>query len=582
MAMTDPNFRRSRYLVEKTEVASRGGLVVAQHPLAAEAGARILAAGGNAVDAAIAAAAAITVVEPAMSSLAGGGAMLIHLAEQRKNVAIEFLPRVPAGARPDMYRMREDGTAGGMFGWPLVEEDANIIGALSVAVPGTMAGLTMALERHGTLSLARLFEPAVELAEEGFIPDWYLSTMVTGAARLMRGFPETTDVFLPDGLPPAPSIRAYLATTRFRQPQLAATLRRLGTGGVEEFCRGEVGRAIVRTMDRQGGAITAQDLEAYRATYHAETAEIRYRGLTMHTLPGANGGTTAFEALNILEQFDIGSCRFMGADHLHLMACAQRAAFLDRFAHMADPARVSVPLQGLLSKDFALERARAISLDRAGPLAAGDPWPYQRSNQPQDGRQRGALRDAGCTTHLCVSDAAGNMVTLTNTLGDLWGSYTMAEGTGMLLNDGMIWFNPVPGHINSVEPGKAPLSNLTAVLGCREGRALFAIGAPGGRKVTTSVLHSIVNFVDHKRSLQEAVSAPRLHCEGAKLQIDSRVAPEVLDELARRGHALEILEESFVNANFARPVGIAVDPQTGEHRSGVDALRMAAAIGVAD
>lgn len=580
MAMTDNGYLRSRYLIEKSEVACRGGLVVAQHPLAAEAGARILAAGGNAVDAAIAAAAAITVVEPSMSTLAGGGAMLIHLAEKCQNIAIEFLPRVPERARPDMYRMASDGAAGGMFGWPLVEDNANIVGALSVGIPGTMAGLTMALERHGTMPLAQLFEPAVELAEDGFIPDWYLSTMVTGSARLMRRFPETHDIFLPDGLPPAAALRAYLGTTRFHQPQLAATLRLLGSGGVEEFCRGDVGRAILRTMEKQGGIITARDLESYRATYYAQTTQMDYRGLTLHTLPGANGGTTLFETLNILEQFDIGSHDFMGADHLHLMACAQRAAYLDRFAHMADPERVSVPLQGLLSKDFAGERAGAISKQVAGPLTAGDPWPHQRAAQSQDGRERGALRDGGCTTHLCVSDAAGNMVTLTNTLGDLWGSYTVAEGTGMLLNDGMLWFNPVPGHINSIEPGKMPLSNLTAVLGCRDGRAALAIGAPGGRKLTTSVLQAIVNFVDHKRSLQDAVAAPRLHCEGAKVQIDSRVAPDVLDELARRGHTLEVLEESFVTANFARPVGIAIDPVTGEHRSGVDALRMAAAVGI--
>ncbi len=579
--MTDSSFLRSRFLIDKTEIASRRGIVVAQHPLAAEAGARILAAGGNAIDAAVAAAAAITVVEPSMSSLAGGGAMMIHLARSKKNVAIEYLPRVPAAARPDMYRVRADQAAGGMFGWPLVEGDSNIVSALSVGVPGTMAGLSLALEKHGTLPMSRLFEPAIELAEEGFTADWYLSTMIAGAARLMQRFPETRDIFLPGGLPPAPPLRAYLGSERFRQPQLAATLRRLGAGGVEEFSRGEVGRALVRTMERQGGLITADDLAGYRAQYHESLTEIRYRGLNLHTMPGANGATTAFEILNILEQFDLSALSFLGADHLHLMACAQRAAFLDRFAHMADPSRVAVPLQGLLSKDFALERARAIALDRAGPERAGDPWPFDRTQASADGRARGALRDAGCTTHLCVADAEGNLVSLTNTLGDLWGSYVVAEGTGMLLNDGMIWFNPVPGHINSIEPGKMPLSNVTTVLGTRADRAAFAIGAPGGRKVITSVLQSIVNHVDYKRSLQQAISAPRLHCEGNKLQIDSRVTDEVLAQLARRGHTVEALEESFVTATFARPVGISVDAATGVLRSGVDALRMAGAVGLA-
>jgi len=579
--MSDASLLHSRFLIEKTEVASRRGVVVAQHPLAAEAGARILAAGGNAIDAAVAAAAAITVVEPSMSSLAGGGAMMIHLAGSRRNIAIEYLPRVPAAARPDMYRLRTDGAAGGMFGWPLVEDNANIVGARSVGVPGTMAGLTLALERHGTMPLAKLFEPAVALAEEGFTADWYLSTMVAGAARLMRQFPETQQIFLPDGFVPAPPLRAYLGSDRFRQPALAKTLRRLGEGGFEEFARGEVGRALVRTMQNQGGIITAEDLVGYRAHYHETLAETRYRGVTLHTLPGANGATTAFAVMNILEQFALGGHGFMGADHLHLMACAQRAAFLDRFAHMADPSRVGVPLAGLLSKVFALERARDIAMDRAGPLKAGDPWPFERAARPADDRARGPLRDAGCTTHLCVADADGNLVSLTNTLGDLWGSYVVAEGTGMLLNDGMIWFNPVPGHINSIEPGKMPLSNVTTVLGSRDGRAAFAIGAPGGRKVITSVLQAIVNHVEFGKSLQQAIAAPRLHCEGNRLQIDSRVPAEVLSALAQRGHALEILEESFITANFARPVGISVDPHTGVLRSGVDALRMAAAVGLA-
>jgi len=571
---------RSRFQIAKSAVTTRRGLVVAQHPLAAEAGARILADGGNAIDAAIATAAAITVVEPPMSSLAGGGAMLIHLAAERRNVAIEFLPRVPRRARPDMYQVEGDARAGGMFGWPMVEGNRNVVSALSVGVPGSMAGLAMALERHGTMPLAKLFAPAIELAEAGFVTDWYLTTMVAGAARTMRGFPETAGLFMPEGFVPATPLRTYLGADRFRQPQLAATLARLGAGGADEFYRGETGRALVRTMERQGGLIDAEDLAQYRATYHEDTTRIRYRGLTLHTLPGANGGTTAFEMLNILEQFDLGRTSFLGAEHLHLVACAQRAAFLDRFAHLADPGRVPVPLQGILSKDFAVERALAIARDRAGPVGAGDPWPFERTVRRPDDRRTGALPDAGCTTHLCVADRAGNVVTLTNTLGDLWGSFVVAEGTGMLLNDGMVWFNPVPGHINSIEPGKMPLSNLTAVLGCRDDRALFGIGAPGGRKVITSVLQSMVNFIDHGRSMQDAIAAPRLHCEGPKLQVDSRIDPAVLADLAARGHQVEAIEETFVSSNFARPVGISIDADTGELASGVDALRMAAAVGL--
>jgi gamma-glutamyltranspeptidase/glutathione hydrolase len=179
-----------------------------------------------------------------------------------------------------------------------------------------------------------------------------------------------------------------------------------------------------------------------------------------------------------------------------------------------------------------------------------------------------------------VADAQGNLVSLTNTLGDLWGSYLTAEGTGMLLNDAMIWFNPLAGHINSIEPGKTPLSNVTTILGSRQGRGVLALGAPGGRKVITSVLQSVVNHIDFGKSLQQAVAAPRLHCEGPRLQIDSRIAESTRHELVHRGHDLDVLEESFVTSNFARPVGIAVDPDAGVFQSGVDALRMATAIGL--
>jgi gamma-glutamyltranspeptidase/glutathione hydrolase len=578
--MTELGFNRSRFVIDKTEIVSHKGLVVAQHPLAAQAGAQILAEGGNAVDAAVAAAAAVTVVEPSMSSLAGGGAMMIHVAQTRQNVAIDFLPRVPSAARPDMYRLAGNGACGGMFGWPQVEADANTVGALSVGVPGTMAGLCMALERHGTFPLSKIFQPAIELAETGFPADWYLCTMIAGAARTMRRFPGTEAVFLPDGLVPAPLLRTYLESSRFRQPDLARTLQRLAAGGVDEFTRGEVGRAIVRTMQRMGGLITEDDLVAYRAHYHDTPIETQYRDTTLYSVPGANGAATVFETLNILEQFDLKSLSFLGADHLHWMACAQRAAFLDRFAHLADPSKVHVPLSGLLSKDFAIERAKLVALATAGPDAAGDPWPIQGSRPAQDSRGRGPLNDSGCTTHICVADAMGNLVSLTNTLGDLWGSYVVAEGTGMLLNDSMIWFNPVPGHINSIEPGKVPLSNISTILGSRNGNMVLAIGAPGGRKVITSVLQSIVNHLEFGQSLQRAIAAPRLHCEGERLHIDSRIDAGVLSELVRRGHRIDVLEESFVTSNFARPVGIAIDPDSRALRSGVDAMRMASAVGL--
>ena len=545
--------------------------------MAADAGARLLAEGGNAVDAATAAAFTITVVEPMMSSIAGGGAALVHLAGENRNVGVEFLPRVPLGASPDMYRLDEDRSGVGLFGWPAVVRDENFIGPRSVATPGSVAGICLMHERFGKKSLEQVLAPAIELAEEGFVADWFLSTMIAASARQIRAFAETARVYLPDGLPPATQVRAYLPVEPFRQPDLAKTLKRIAERGAAEFYEGETARALVACMEASGGIITLDDLARYEPVFHDALTEIDYRDWRFATLPGANGGTTAFEVMNLLETKDVGALGFLSADALHLMACAQRAAFLDRFAHMADPGRVAVPLEGLLDKGYAAERAGDIAMDAAGPDAAGDPWPFDPAERRNDGRESGPLRDAGCTTHLCATDAQGNMVSLTNTLGDLWGSFVAVPETGVMLNDGMIWFNPVAGHINSIEPGKMPLSNLTAVLGRHGDGSGVCIGAPGGRKVITSVLQSLVNMVDHGRSLQDAIAAPRLHCEGDLVQIDDRVDAEARGELTRRGHRLEPLTETYTMANFARPVGVRIDAKSGDHSSGVDALRPAAA-----
>ncbi|MDH3235067.1 MAG: gamma-glutamyltransferase family protein [Alphaproteobacteria bacterium] len=569
--------QRSRAEVVKSEVRSTRGCVVAQHPLAAEAGARLLAEGGNAVDAAAATAFAITVVEPAMSSLGGGGAALIHLARENRNVGIEFLPRVPLGASADMYELDDARSGIGLFGWPAVIRDENFIGPRSVATPGSVAGLCLMHERYGSKSLEQVLAPATELAEDGFVADWFISTMIAASARQIREFEETARIYLPDGLPPATQVRAYLPVDRFRQPDLAKTFGRIAAGGADEFYEGDTARALVACMKASGGLISLDDLARYEPVFHDGLTEIDYRDWRFSTLPGANGGTTAFETMNLLERFDVGALGFQSADALHLMACAQRAAFLDRFSHMADPDRIAVPLEGLLSKDYAGKRAGDIRMERAGPTAVGDPWPFDPATPRSDGLVSGPLRDAGCTTHLCATDPDGNMVSLTNTLGDLWGSFVAVPGTGVMLNDGMIWFNPVAGHINSIEPGKMPLSNLTAVLGHSTAGDGVCIGAPGGRKVITSVLQSLINMVDHGRSLQDAIAAPRLHCEGDVVQIDDRIDTEVRDDLTARGHGLEALSETHTMANFARPVGIRVDVESGLHLSGVDALRPAAA-----
>lgn len=563
---------RSQSIVSKSVVAVRGGVVSTQHPLASEAGARILAEGGNAIDSAVASAIAVTVVEPMMSGIGGGGAMVVHDPATGKDTAIDFLPRVPGAAKPDMYELDRDRADVGMYAWPAVVDDANFIGHRSIGVPGTIAGLCLAHERWGRLSLAAVLQPAIEFAH-GHIVDGYISAVTAGLARRLRKFPEAARIFLPDGLPPAAPTRMYIPAEPLRQPDLARTLERIAANGPDEFYRGETARLLVREMERNGGLVSAGDLANYRPVVHEETRKAGYRDVTVSALPTPCGADTVIEALNILERFDVAALGRDSAEGLNLMAQAQALAFQDRFAFLADPEHQDIPDDVLLSKAYAAARAGLIDpAAKPGSIGPGDPGAFA-------GDGGGVPPDNTCTTHLGVVDKDGMMVSLTNTVGDLWGSYVVAEGTGVLLNDGMIWFDPVPGRINSVAPGKMPLSAMSGVLVHKNGKPFITIGAPGARKVMTSVMQSIVNVVDHGLSLQDAIGAPRVHCEKDSILADSRLPAKSLAALESMGCTVNRSEETFMNSNFARPVGALVDAD-GMVRSGVDALRPATAIGV--
>ena len=571
---------RSDLIINKKEVVVSGGCVVAEHPLAAEVGAKMLAEGGNAVDAAVATAFAVGVVEPMMSGVGGGGALLLHLAKEGRNVGIDFLPRAPQAARADMFELDPQRKAAGIFSFPAVKDDANIYGHKSVGVPGAVAGLCMALEKYGTRSLASVLEPAIGLAEEGYVVDWYVGGLLASNFKLLRRFPATAEVFLPDGAPPATPIRTYLEAEPLRQPDLARTLRRLAAAGPEEFYHGDTGRAIVDEMARNGGLLRAEDLASYRATHFDEPLLGSYKDFTLVATPGSTAGPTIVEMFNILEGFQLADLGFQSGPALHVLAESQRLAYLDRFKYLSDPDIADIPIEGLVSKAYAEERRRTIGMDRAGEnVAAGDPWAHQKGKGPQLDTPARVPTDSGCTTHLCVVDKDRNMVSLTNTLGSLWGSAVTVPGTGVLLNDGMVWYDPVPGHINSVSPGRRPLSNLTAILLLRDGKPFMTIGSPGGRKVTTAVLQAVLNVVDYGKNLQDGIAAPRIHCESQEIQVDSRIPTTVLNELEAMGHPVQSFTESYIFANFARPVGIMVDLETGQLRSGVDVFRPATAVG---
>jgi gamma-glutamyltranspeptidase/glutathione hydrolase len=531
-------------------------MVVAEHPRGADVGARILERGGNAVDAAVATAFAMTVVEPFMSSIGGSGTMLVHLARRGETVALNFNGVAPRSAHATMYRVI-GGVSDALFPWPKVEGEANVYGHRSVAVPGSVAGLALALERYGTMSLADVLAPAIEIARDGLVPDWYLALKHAQHLEELAAFTETARVYLRRGrsIYRPPSMQPG---DLVRYPDLAESLTLIAKEGPDAFYRGAIAEAIVDEMARGGGLITREDLAAYDVGVAAPLMG-RYRDLDLAFSPGATGGVTALETLNILHEFPAAKVGWTTVEGLHLRACALKRAFRDRFEHLGDPARLDAPWERLVSREHARALAREI---RAGRAGAGGP--------------RGG-RATDCTTHLSVVDRDRNMVALTNTAVSMWGSRVVVKGTGILLNNGMIWFDPQPGRANSVAAGKRVLVNMVPALGFKRGRPYVTIGAPGGRAIISAIPQVLANLADVRGSLQEAVEAPRVHTEGGDVLVSTRVGEAALAGLARRGHAVVPKDETYSTLNFARPVAIRVTPKGLE--AGVEQFGMAWAAG---
>ena len=411
--------RSALAVTKQTPLASRG-MVVAEHPRGAEVGARILERGGNAVDAAVATAFAMTVVEPFMSTIAGSGVMLVHRAKRGETIAVDFNAVAPLRAHPRMYKV-VGGVSDALFPWPNVEGHANVFGHRSVAVPGSVAGLALALERYGTMSLDDVLAPAIEIARDGVVPDWYLALKHAQYLEELTAFRETARVYLRHGrsIYRPPSMQPG---DLVRYPDLAESLALIAKEGPDAFYRGAIAQAIEAEMVSGGGLITREDLGKYEVRVTPALTG-QYRGLELAFSPGATGGTTALEMLNILAEFPpakAAQAATASVDALHVRAMACKQAFLDRFEHLGDPAVVTAPWARLVSRPYAADVAAEIKRRRMAPARRGP----------------GAGQAVDCTTHIGAIDRQRNMVSLTHTAVSLWGSRLVVKGTGILLNNG--------------------------------------------------------------------------------------------------------------------------------------------------
>lgn len=545
---------RSTWQVSRSPVRGAGGVVGAKTPQAAEAGLSMLAKGGNAIDAAVAMAFTVGVTEPWMNGVGGGGFMVVWLAKERRSLVIEYPMISPLAATETMFPL-SGGVDAALFGWPSVVGNANVLGFQSIAVPGTVAGLALALERYGTLSLATVLEPAIVAAEEGFPVTWHTTLMEAKDLGNLQRFPSAAKVFLnAQGNPLATLDQANPAS--LRQPDLAATLRTIADEGPRAFYEGEIAARIVGFLQEHGSIVTRDDFAAYRAL-DEPALSVDYHGATVHTMGKGTGGTSLAQSLRMLDRVDLAAAGQGTPAALHLQAQAFRQAFADRFAYLADPDTTEVPLDALLDPAYAAECVARWREDALPPLIAGSKARLGVSHSLA-GSVPEYARD-GSTTHLGAIDGEGNAVSLTQTLLSAWGSRVVAEGTGVLLNNGMMWFDPEPGRPNSVGGRKRPLTNMAPALVTRDDHILASVGSSGGRKIMNANAQIVTNLVDFGLDVHAALESPRFDASTRQLIASSRFPQATLDRLRGLGHDVMTRDETLLTGDFASPVAILRD-----------------------
>ena len=496
--------------------SARGGIVASQNHIASEAGASVLSAGGNAVDAAVATGLALSAVEPWNSGLGGVGFMMVYLARENRVQVVDFGPISPAGLNPDDYPLT-GGFTSDLFTWPSVKDDRNVHGPMSIAIPGHVDGLATALQTFGTLPFREVVQPAIALAEEGMAVDWYLTLKIATMAKELSRYAVTSDIWLPGGFPPVTAAGAEMG--RLKLKGLAATLRRLAEAGPRDFYEGEIAAGIARDIRAMGGNLSASDL----ANFHAritDPIETEYHGARLALPPQLTAGPTMLRALEPLR-----SMRFAkgqpGSETFIAYAAALRDAYAERLSSMGD------------------------NSDR---------------------------RDPSTTTHLNVIDRDGNMVALTQTLLSVFGSKVVLPSSGVLMNNGIMWFDPRPGTPNCLAPGKRALSNICPVIATREGKPWFSVGASGGRKILPAVYQISSFLIDHGMTLQDAFHQPRIDASGGDtVGVDPRHSDATKQALAAK-FPLSMTELVVYPTNFACPSAVLHNPKTGERQGIADVM----------
>jgi gamma-glutamyltranspeptidase / glutathione hydrolase len=565
MVFPVPETHASQLTITRSTAHGNGGAVAGKMRVAVQTGIDILAAGGNAFDSAVATAFAMGVAEPWMNGIGGGGFLVGWLASEQRAFTVEYPMISGSLAREDMYPLT-GGVDAGLFGWPKTQDSANVLGYGSIAVPGTVAGLALALERYGTMSLAQVLEPAIRLAEEGVPVTWHTTLTIARDLVNLRRFPATAATYLTRHESPPVTLET-VNPAMIRNSELANTLRAIVDGGPRVMYEGEIGATIANHLAENGSPVTREDFAGYEARESAPLNR-QFKGHAIHTMDGGSGGTSLAQALGIADRLGIDSGSHNSAEVLHKLAYSFRQAFADRFTYLADPESVDVPIDALLCDAYLDAAAGRFDASRATAPAPGSKTDLGVRHQLA-GSVPEYMRD-GSTTHLGVIDRAGNAVSLTQTLLSLWGSRVVVPGTGVLMNNGMMWFDPEPGRPNSVGPRKRPLANMAPALVIQDGRAVASIGSSGGRKIMNCNAQLITNMTAFGLPIDEALAAPRIDASNAYLMVSSRLDPAVPASLRELGYEVRVADETQLLGSFASPVAIGRTPD-GTFEAAVDA-----------
>ena len=545
-------------------VRTQHGMVVTVHQLASQVGVEIMQQGGNAVDAAVATGFALAVVHSPAGNIGGGGFMLIRMADGKTHF-LDYREKAPGAATRDMYLDPQGNVIAG----------ASEIGYKSIAVPGSVAGLTYAERKYGKLTLKQVMAPAIKLARDGFALTWGEAADMHD--RHLTEFPESRRVFQRDG-------DYYKPGEVFRQPDLARTLERIAADP-DDFYHGSLARELAAAMQKGGGLITVDDLAHYEVK-EREPVRGTYRGYEVISAPPpSSGGTVLIESLNILEGFDLRGMQNRSAESIHFTVEGFRRAFFDRAEFMGDPDFSKIPVAQLLDKKYAAAWRDTIDPQHASdskelrrPAVFNELEQYAESHPPAV-----APHEGNHTTHYSVVDAEGNAVAVTTTINDWFGSRVTADGLGFLLNDEMDDFSAKPGVPNSdgliqgaanaIGPGKRPLSSMTPTIVVHDGKTVLVLGSPGSSKIITTVANVLMGVVDYRMNLQEAVNAPRFHNQWLPdvVNVEKTFFPDTVNILRKMGYKVQIgLGEGETSPYWSDAECIGIDEKTGDRLGATD------------